>query len=345
MNTSIYLRSIIAAALLASTLTSCRKDLCYNHFRTAEVKLGWEYEWERDYGMKHPSTWDDQYHGFGYDALRPSQPEGVTLLSYGDDDKTPVTVFMPATGSNVNLGEGGKHSLLFFNNDTEYIIISDIASLPTARATSTSRSRSTLTKIKEMHPDERTINPPDVLYASFNEDFPEIGIHESAPLPVKMQPLVYTYVVHYEFEHGVEHVALARGAFAGMAESVYLRDGVTSDQSATILYDCELTSYGAVAKVRSFGVPGFPDEYYGRTERSPRIYTLNLEVRLTNGKIKEFTFDVTDQLAKQPRGGVISVTGIRVEDRENLSDSGFDVTVDDWGEHEDIDLPVGSQTF
>ena len=32
---------------------------------------------------------------------------------------------------------------------------------------------------------------------------------------------------------------------------------------------------------------------------------------------------------------------IRVEDGDNMNNSGFDVDVDDWGEYTDIDLPVG----
>ena len=172
---------------------------------------------------------------------------------------------------------------------------------------------------------------------------PDIDLHASKPLPVKMQPLVYTYVVRYEFEHGIEHVALARGALSGMAESVYLRNGVTSEETTIILYDCDIKSYGCEAHVRSFGVPGFPDEYYGRSEmsRADLPYTLNLEVRLTNGKIYEFNYDIADQIARQPRGGVIRITGIRIEDDQNLSESGFDVNVDDWGDYVDVDLPVG----
>ena len=73
--------------------------------------------------------------------------------------------------------------------------------------------------------------------------------------------------------------------------------------------------------------------------RADRPYTLNLEVRLKNGKTFEFNYDIADQIAKQPRGGIIRISGIRIEDDQNLSDSGFDVTVDDWGEHEDIELP------
>ncbi len=248
--------------------------------------------------------------------------------------------YMSTAGGNVSFG-ASVHSLLFYNNDTQYIILNDMASLPSARATSTSRSRATL---GELHAGERTINPPDVLYAAYSPEVPELKMHENVPLPVRLQPLVYTYVIRYEFDYGQQHVALARGAVAGMAESVYMRDGVTSDEAATILYDCTLTPYGARAEVASFGVPGFPDEYYGRDESTrrdtPRPYTLNLEVKLTNGTLKNVTFDITDQMQHQPRGGVIVVKDIRIEDDENLSDSGFDVNLEDWGLLEDIIIPV-----
>lgn len=335
---------LITAVFIAavSSLTACRKDLCYNHFRTAAVSLDWELEWERDYGMAHIDNWDATLHGFGYHELRPAVAEGVTMLTY-TSEISPRETFMSPDGADINVGEPGDHSLLFYNNDTEYIIFSDVASLPDARAFTTPRSRSTLSYLSALYPNARSTNPPDVLYAAYVDKVPDIDLHASTPLPVKMQPLVYTYVVRYEFEHGIEHVAIARGALSGMAESVYLRNGVTSEESTIILYDCEVKSYGCEAHVRSFGVPGFPDEYYGRSamSRAERPYTLNLEVRLTNGKIFEFNYDVADQIAKQPRGGVIRITGIRIEDDQNISDSGFDVNVSDWGEHVDIDLPVG----
>ncbi|MDE5786894.1 MAG: hypothetical protein K2H98_10210 [Duncaniella sp.] len=157
-----------------------------------------------------------------------------------------------------------------------------------------------------------------------------------------MQPLVYTYVIRYEFDYGLEHIALARGALGGMAESVYLRDGKTSDNSSVILYDCEIKSYGCEAHVRSFGTPGFPDEYYGRAEsgNTDRPYSLNLEILLKNGKSVEFNYDIADQMKKQPRGGVITVTGVRIEDQIGETDSGFNVDVTDWPEHDIIDLPI-----
>ncbi|MDE6810786.1 MAG: DUF5119 domain-containing protein, partial [Muribaculaceae bacterium] len=150
------------------------------------------------------------------------------------------------------------------------------------------------------------------------------------------------YIIKYEFEYGNEHIALARGALGGMAESVYLLNGRTSDESAVILFDCDIKDYGCEAHVRSFGVPGFPDKYFGRVADTSvdGPYTLNLEVRLKNGKYVEFNIDVRDQIAKQPRGGVIKVSGLRIEDEDSFTNTGFNVAVDNWGDRVDIDLPV-----
>lgn len=340
--------TLFLAMTVLLTFSSCRKDLCYNHFRTASVTLSWESEWERDYGMAHIDNWDASLHGFGYESLRPDLPKWVTMVKY-TAGAAPYEYYMPVDGDDVNIGEPGDYSLLFYNNDTEYIVLSDMASLSAARASTTSRSRSSLTFMESRYPSFRSTNPPDVLWAAYFDRAPQIGLHETRPFPVRMQPLVYTYVVRYEFEHGIEHVALARGALAGMAESVYLSNGVTSEEGAIILYDCDIKPYGCEAHVRTFGVPGFPDEYYGRAADSPsraeRPYTLNLELRLRNGKTVEFDYDIADQIARQPRGGVIRITGIRIEDEQNLNDSGFDVSVDDWGEYEDIDLPIGTLNF
>lgn len=334
---------LIAVAIVLQILTSCRKELCYNHFRTASVSLTWEREWERDYGTAHASDWDRAIYGFEYQALRPDMPEWVTLVTYSDEEQSES--YLSVDGGNVSVDGKSNRSFLLYNGDTEYIVLSDMASLNDARASTTSRSRSSLSYFASVYPELRSTNPPDVLFSAFVEEVPYVEVHEVKDVPIRMQPLVYTYLIRYEFEYGQHHIALARGAIGGMAESVYLRTGATSEEAAIILYDCDLTDYGCEARVRSFGVPGFPDKYYGRAEntRADSPYSLNLEVRLKNGKILEFNCDISDQMAKQPRGGVIRVSGLRIEDDQNLSDSGFDVNVEDWGEHEDIDLPVGVQ--
>ena len=337
--------SIVILLLLIALSTACqRTELCYDHYPTLTVGLNWEHEWERDYGMNHAANWDSELHGFEYDDVRPQRPEWVNMIINKPDGTTGEKYLKPEGGKiDVDLGEG--YSYLFYNGDTEYIMLRDIASHSDARASASSRSRAGLSYINEHHPDARSTNAPDVLYAAYVEKAPAFAIHDHHSIDVKMQPLVYTYVIRYEFEHGLENVSLARGALAGMAESVYLRDGRTSDESAIILYDCDVKDYGCEAHVRTFGVPGFPDEYYGRadSETSARPYSLNLEILLRNGKTVEFNYDIADQMKKQPRGGVIVVSGLRIDDQIGESNSGFEVDVTDWPEHDVIDLPIEVQ--
>jgi len=323
---------------MALLVGGCRKDLCYNHYREAVVDLAWESAWERDYGMGWAAAWSETLYGRPYEALLPGTAEGVTLIDYDRAGHTSEH-FLSAQGGTF-IPEEGEHDMLLYNNDTEYILFDDMASLPAARATTTTRTRGSF---KALHAGERTVNPPDVLYGAYIERAPAVELHERSRIEATMRPLVYTYLVRYEFESGLEYVSLARGAMAGMAEEVYLRDGATSEKSVSILFDGELTSWGAVARVRSFGVPGFPDAYYRPqrdAEATKRHYALNLEVMLRNGRMKTYEFDITDQMARQPRGGVITVRGLTVAEDEIGTDSGFDVTVDDWGEFEDIDLPI-----
>lgn len=329
----------LLAIVLLPLLGGCRKDLCYDHYRSAIVNTTWEQAWERDYGKGWNNHWDDGQLGYKYTDFMPGIPEGISALLYeGDNEKSKT--FLPPSGGEIVLGEREEGtSLLLYNNDTQYIVFNDMAQAPSARASTTTRTRASL---GVLHADERTINPPDVLYAAFVPDLKTIGYHERHKIDVKMQPLVYTYLIRFKIEKGLEYISLARGALAGMAESVMLRDGSTPDEKATLLFDCELTAWGAEAQVRSFGVAGFPDHYYGSASarEAQQKYTLNFEVRLPNGTITSLLFDVTDQLINQPRGGVIEVENIEIEAGDVSFDSGFDVNVSDWGEYEDIDLPI-----
>lgn len=336
----------ITVALLAFTLlTACqRTELCYDHYPKASFSFSWEQEWERDYGMSHKANWDADLHGFAYDNIRPNAPEWINMVQFNESEHEGEHVFTPAGGKLV-FAEQGNRSFLFYNGDTEYIVLSDIASLDDARASATPRSRSSISYVMERHPGVKSSNPPDILYSAYMDNVPAIGYHEELALPIKMQPLVYTYIIRYEFEYGMQHVAQARGALGGMAESVYLRDGRTSDESIIILYDCDVKDYGCEAHVKSFGVPGFPDDYYGRSaggKEENRPYTLNLEVLLTNGKTLEFNYDIEDQLKQQPRGGVITISEIRIEDEDNkteMSSGDFDVDLSGWG-NVDVNFPL-----
>lgn len=331
------------------TCVSCRQELCYDHYPTMDLKFLWEQEWERDYGMGHKAKWDPALHRYEYEELRPDVPEWVKMVKYHDDGRTSEHFFTPE-GKKFEVEEGEDCSILFYNGDTEYIILSDVASLHDVRATATTRTRASnsLHVMQQLYQESRTTNPPDVIYSAYIDHVPGVKVHELRDMPVKMQPLVYTYLITFEFEYGIEKVAIARGALGGMAEGVYLRTGVTTEEASIILFDCGIDSEGCRSQVRSFGVPGFPDSYFGRSATgTDKPFSLNLECRLKNGKTVDFDFDITDQMKNQPRGGVIRVRGIRIEDEVAPSEptSGFKVDLSDWDDNaEVINIPTESFT-
>ena len=341
---------ILLVAALAGTpalLSSCvHKELCFDHEPHApksEVTIEAEYEREWQYTYKGGTDWEAysgwrQDFGMTYDSLRPEIPSGLRVVVYNSDGTNNMLNIAPE-GETVRMIPG-EHSMLFYNNDTEYIVFDDMQSFVSARATTRTRTRSSYmgNPFAEEEYNENTVNAPDMLYGNYEESYIAELTMEPDIMPVTMHPLVFTYLVRYEFSHGLEYVALARGALSGMAESVWLNSGHTSEEPATILYDCTIEDFGTQALVRSFGVPDFPNEHY--SVKAPHTYALNLEVRLRNGNIKSFDFDVTDQVALQPQGGVIIVDGIDISDEEGWSGgSGFDVDIDDWGEYEDVEIP------
>lgn len=337
-----------AAAALLFLTTGCRKELCYDHdlhSLACRIALApdWEQEWERDYGTQWPTAWDAERFGLGYDDLRPATAGGLAVFVYDDvHSETPRVAkefHIAPHGETVMVSEG-DHRLLIFNDDTRNIIIDDMASLPSARATTRVRSRASYA---EFHRNEETVGPPDMLYGHYQPLLTTTLNTASMPYGFTLRPLVYTYLIRYEVEEGLNYVAAARGAIAGMARNVFLTDGHTGDEPATVLYDCTVTSYGVEARVLSFGVPGFPDRYYDRSGwRVPddgARYTLNLELLLNTTQSFTLDFDVTDQVKNQPRGGVITVTGIRIGGGGKPSgDGAFDVNVSDWGPYQDIPL-------
>ena len=332
----------LVLAGLAILSAGCRKDLCYDHDEHAysvkvDVAATWEREWERDHGMDWKNAWEGKgwHNWMPYDNLRPGVPTGIRTVVYDPDGSKRDERNLASEGGRLAMTEGG-HSLLFYNNDTEYIVFSDLTSSATATATTRTRTRA---GFSELHEDERTVGQPDMLYGSYTGEYEAKPGYEAVSLPVELRPLVYTYLVRCEFSHGAQYVALARGALAGMAEHVYLQDGHTGSGAATVFFDAPVCDWGAWAQVRSFGVPDWPGDGYTRAARN---YTLQLEVRLKNGKyLPPFVVDITEQVEAQPRGGVIVVTGLEVSDEDGESGgSGFDVDVDDWGDRHEYELPV-----
>lgn len=338
------MRKSLVIVFAIAVLSSCvHKELCYNHREHAhrfhvEVIADYRYDWEEYYGGPDWSVqWPEHY--LPYDDLRPTKPSGLRVVNYKDEQGYNVHN-ISADGGVVNLYDG-ENNILFYNNDTEYILFSrqQEGNRATTRATTRTKTRATYVGSQYDNEEEETMTPPDMLYANYWDTYIPEKVLDPAPLEITLQPLVFKYKVRYEFTEGLEYVAIARGALTGMAKSVLMDTGETSAESATILYDCDLTEYGVRALVTSFGIPDFPNVNY--PTRAPIRNILNLELLLKNGKLMTLDFDVTDQVQKQPHGGVIVVNDISIKKEDGSSGSGaFDVDVNDWGEYEDIVLPL-----
>ena len=338
-------RHVIIILAIASLLSSCiHKELCYIHnehahkyhaYIVAEYRQEWEEHEVKDF-TNWKENWPELY--VEYDGLRPGKPAGLRVVNYPVSGGSKISN-IDTDGGLVYFSEG-HHDILFYNNDTEYIVMASTEKFATTRATTRTRVRASYTgnPFATKNDEEITVNPPDMLYGNYLVGYEAKRLPEPEVLEVTLHPLVFTYKIRFEFDKGIEYVALARGTLAGMAMSVNMSTGETSDDIATILYDCELKDYGVGALVNSFGVPGYPNGNYTKADN---IYAINLECRLKNGKTKKFDFDVTDQVEKQPHGGVIVISGLEISESEGATSGGaFDVVVDDWGDYEDIDLPL-----
>lgn len=327
------------AMLLLAMLSGCRKDLCYNHEEHSmavktHVQAAWEQEWEREFHINWEEVWKEEWPR-EYDEFRPEVSEGIRAIVYTDEKYAESN--LNSEGGRLAMPEG-RHSLLFYNNDTEYIIFDEVTSLATASATTRTRTRA---NFAELHENERTVTPPDMLYGAYVAEYEAERTWDPVALPIEMRPLVYSYLIRYRFASGQQYVVQARGALAGVADKVYLKDGHTDGVSSTVLFDCKVDELGCTALVQSFGAPDYSYTDGYTADQTNKQYTLSLEVMLGNGKTLSYTFDVSGLMRAQPRGGVIQVTDIVVPDEDGQDGSGaFNPEVDGWKDEIDIPLPI-----
>lgn len=338
-----------AALILLACLTGCRKDLCFDHDEhapavRADVQPDWMQEWESPYlggeiQLDWETIWEEQGWPRSYDEFRPEVADGIRSIVYNTDEQPSVSN-LESDGGIISMSQG-THSILFYNNDTEYIIFDGTDNSASATASTRTRTRAGY-QAPEPHQNERTITTPDMLYASYVPSYEAEKSITPDGLPITMFPRTYTYLIRYRFKSGLQYVAQAKGALAGMAERVFLNDGHTDAEAATLLFDCKVDEKGCTAEVSCFGVPNFAYKTNEYTDDPDKLHcVLNLEVLLKNGKRLTFDRDVSDAMRLQPRGGILLFDDIEISDEDGLEGSGgFDPDVEDWGDVIEVPLPI-----
>ncbi len=345
---------IIAVLAVMTCATSCvHKELCEDHRSHAhryhiEIIADYRYDWEEqiyEEATDWEYRWPDEF-TLAYDELRPTKPTGLRVVNYNEDGSSNNLHNIKPDGGVVTLYEG-LNDMLFYNNDTEYIIFSRSGTDATTRATTRTLTRAEYVASAYAVDGERTVSPPDMLFANYVEDYLPEKVVDPTPFEITLQPLVFTYKIRFEFVDGIEYASSAVASLSGMASSVELNTGETSEESATILFDDLDIVYTNDAKdegyiratVKSFGTPAFPHPNY--PTRTDVTHGLKLEVRLRNNLKWTADTDVTDQVQMQPHGGVIVVKDLEIKKEDAMQGSGgFEPVVDDWGEEVEIPLPL-----
>lgn len=324
---------VILSLLAIVLMSSCtHKDLCYDHDEHAPdtdfvLELSFDCEWH--YNIDTDADWEQNWsmlYGVEYEDLRPDEPEGVRVHVYNEDDQTETIRNLTKENATIHFNEEGHYDLLFYNNDTEYIVFEGLESFGSAHATTRGAGRSTM------------VNSPDMLFGAYVDSLTVARNDVPDTLKVTLKPLVYTYLLRFEVSEGAEFISNAGGVLTGVATGVNLYDGSTSSGEGNIGFNCDMKGdYGTQGLLRTFGIPDYPNPNYSKNNGDrERKHELYLEVGLTNGKVNTFKYDITDQMLAQPQGGVIIIKDIKVN--EAVSGGAFDVGVSGWGDY--IDVPL-----
>lgn len=328
----LYLLLMVVSVLSVS----CEhKDLCFDHPPHAhraeyELRLAFDCEWY--YNLENHIEWEQCWNeefGVAYEDICPREPDGVRVHVYNEDDCTETVRNLTKQNATIRFSDEAHYDLLFYNNDTEYILFQELDSFNTAYATTRgSQGRNGV------------MNAPDMLFGAYLDS---LFVEKKAipdTLTVVLRPLVFTYLLRFEVSEGAELIESANGVLSGMAAGVSLGTGHTSELSGSLAFQCTMQGdYGTQGLVRSFGIPDYPNPHYAsRGEDDECKQELYLQVQLTTGKTETFKFDITGQMLKQPRGGVILIEDIELGKGSQVSGGGFDVGVDDWGEKFEVEL-------
>ena len=182
-------------------------------------------------------------------------------------------------------------------------------------------------------------------------------------LDTQLQPVTYLYllqvILHNNNNNGSRKITSIDGTanLSGMARTVTLNSGITGSDAITVNTSMRLKKDKAIkggevadiigGKVLTFGIPKLnPSTLSSRAYKESlgkvkdadlgNRHYMDVQVQFYNGMDSTFVFDVTDQVRKLYRGGVITVeldmNKVPVPTRPG--GSGFDAVVKDYEEKE-----------
>lgn len=329
---------------LCALLCSCEHDeLCYRHPHTVPVRI--DVDWE-------PFS-------------RYETPTGMTVTLFPGDGSTPFkTVTNTIDHAVLDLPAGIYHTLVFNQSESEFGSFT-FRGMDSAESAVVAVQRSsrwyTCTDEEPVVTEPEWLGVGNLSHAEVTQDMIDArssavavsrAVEPAAIACVVPQNVVHTVTVRIHVI-GINNLRSARAALMGMSEGYMLTQGKRLDSKVTYLMenfkvrkDEHDPTRGVIeASFTCFGLPqnhaALPDEN-----------EMTLELLLVDNKtVKNHRFFVGDRFVKVRDDGLELLVEVEVDVDGNPvvlpdvppaggSSSGFDATVEDWGEAIQQDIPL-----
>lgn len=332
-------------------------DLDLEVYWDYEIAFGVEYHWEAEWYYGWDLTDIEMFGEIGY-----STPDAFNLRRYytGRVPYAPHTGVISATVKGTHfqgMYDWGYWDVLLWNDiktldGVQSIIIDESTTLDSVFAYTN----------QTMHPSRynaprytRSFYSPEPLFAAYEQ---AIDINENLDgfvydkerdvwvrtLKMVLKPITYIYLTQVILHNNKGRIASIDGTadLSGMARTTNVNTGVAGNDAITVYFNanlkknCDMNGESVDiigGRVMTFGIPSSEANTITRASDLDDKYRhfMDFTMQFNNGMDSTFVFDVTDQVRKRYKGGVITVEldvdTIKIPTRSG--GSGFDAVVKD----------------
>lgn len=344
------------------------------NFDFAVIELSLDVYWDYNIGFNTSYDWrTDWYYGWDdednriFGHLGYVMPTAFNLRRYymgesGQDHHTQVESYHIEGHSYTGEFRYGYWDLLAWNEigqQVQSVVIDETSSLDSVTAS----TNQTMNQVRYNPRYTHSFNQPEELFAGYEQNLNidknlEGFTYDSVrnvyvkQLNLQLEPRSYIYLTQIILHHNHGRVTGTSGIsnLSGMARSTNLNTGVAGSDPVTVSYDVRMKRDVTVkgeqvdiigGRLVTFGLCGLnPNAISTRGNGQPtrasdrKRHLLDVDMQFNNGTDSTLVFDVTEQIARRFRGGVITIDldmdTVPIPHRSG--GSAFDAVVDDYDE-------------
>ena len=344
------------------------------NFDFAVIELSLDVYWDYNIGFNTTYDWrTDWYYGWDdednriFGHLGYVMPTAFDLRRYymgetGQAHHTQVDAHYIEGNTYTGEFRLGYWDLLVWNEigqEVQSVVIDETSSLDSVTAS----TNQTMNQVRYNPRYTHSFNQPEELFAGYEQNLNidknlEGFTYDSVrnvyvkQLNLQLEPRSYIYLTQIILHHNHGRVTGTSGIsnLSGMARSTNLNTGVAGSDPVTVSYDVRMKRDVTVkgeqvdiigGRLVTFGLCGLnPNAISTRGNGQPvrasdrRRHLLDVDMQFNNGTDSTLVFDVTEQIARRFRGGVITIDldmdTVPIPHRSG--GSAFDAVVDDYDE-------------